>query len=150
MTQVRCNVRWRMAAVGRLGSALPSAGAMFHRAPLMVFGQFKFMDGSVLGSAVTPFRKMYMRFGGYGNYEIMGYRHIKHMAARIKRKVFIQEYIANTPPVVATTPLRLEEAEAVCREMERESLIIVNGNEITAPIILGIVLCDASKLLGGG
>ena len=55
---------------------LTLTGTMFHRAPLMVFGQFQLMDDSVFGTAVTPFRTVYIRFGGYGNYEIMGYRNL--------------------------------------------------------------------------
>jgi hypothetical protein len=111
-------------------------GTMFHRAVEMVFGQFKFMDDSVFGTHVTPFRRMYVKYGGYGNYEIVGYRNLDDFSAKCKTKVFIEEYVAHTEPVVTTTPIRMEECGDTYRTMERESVVTVRGEDIFAPIIL--------------
>lgn len=133
-SSMQCKMAYRYAKGARFRLTL--TGTMFHRAPLMVFGQFKFMDDSVFGTAVTPFRRMYIKFGGYGNYEIVGYRNLDHMANKIKRKVFIAEKVPHAPPVVTTTPVHLQESADLYRKMERDSIIEVKGKTITAPIIL--------------
>lgn len=130
----QCKMAYRYGRGARFRLTL--TGTMFHRAPLMVFGQMKFMDDSVFGTTVTAFRRMYVRFGGYGNYEIVGYRNLENMATKLKRKVYVEEYVAHTEPVVTTTPLELEESREAYRTMERESFLKVGEDEITAPIIL--------------
>ena len=133
-SSMQCKMAYRYGKGARFRLTL--TGTMFHRAPLMVFGQMKFMDDSVFGTTVTAFKRMYVRFGGYGNYEIVGYRNLEDMATKLKRKVYVEEYVAHTEPVVTTTPMELQESMEVYRKMEREAFVNVNGNEITAPIIL--------------
>lgn len=133
-SSMQCKMAYRYGKGARFRLTL--TGTMFHRAPLMVFGQMKFMDDSVFGTAVTAFRAMYVRFGGYGNYEIVGYRNLEDMATKLKRKVYVQKYVPHTPPVVTITPLELEESRDAYATMERESFIQLGRHEITAPIIL--------------
>lgn len=131
---MQCKMAYRYGKGARFRLIL--TGTMFHRAVEAVFGQFKFMDDSVFGTAITPFRRMYIKFGGYGNYEIVGYRNLKRFSRKCQTKVFIQEYTPHTAPVVTTTPIRMQECGEVYRTMERKSVITVRGQDVIAPIIL--------------
>lgn len=130
----QCKMAYRYGKGARFRLTL--TGTMFHRAPLMVFGQMKFMDDSVFGTAITGFKRMYVRFGGYGNYEIVGYRNLEDMATKLKRKVYVEEYVPHTEPVVTTTPVELQEGLDSYLKMAKESVLTVQGHDITAPIIL--------------
>jgi hypothetical protein len=145
-SSMQCKMAYRYGKRARF--RLTMTGTMFHRAPLGTFGQMKFMDDSVFGTHVTPFRRMYVKFGGYGNYQIVGYRNLKHLSRRIKRKVFVQEHLPFQAPVVTTTPVYLDESLPVYREMERESVVTVQGHDIVAPIILTKHL-RAQQIAGG-
>lgn len=131
----QCKMAYRYGKRARFRMTV--TGTSFHRGPLAVFGQMKFLDDSLFGTAITGFRAMYVKFGGFGGYEIKGYRNLEHMADKIKDAVFIQEKPPlKRPPVIATTPIRLEESRDQYRKMEKESAIDVAGKTITAPIIL--------------
>ncbi len=145
-SSMQCKMAYKYGRRARF--RLTMTGTMFHRAPLMVFGQFKFMDDSVFGTHVTPFRRLYIRFGGYGNYEIVGYRNLKDMSKKVKRKVFIQEYVAHTKPIISTTPVEMRECTEVYDRMEKDSVVVVDRHTITAPIILTKHL-RCSQIAGG-
>lgn len=133
-SSMQCKMAYRYGKSARF--RLTMTGTKFHRGPLMVFGQFKFMDDSVFGTTITAFKRMYVRYGGYGNYEIVGYQNLGVMSTKIKRKVFVQEYVAHTDPVVSTTPVGMAECKTVYDTMQREAVVTVNGHTIFAPIIL--------------
>lgn len=145
-SSMQCKMAYRYGKGAQFRLTL--TGTMFHRAPLMVFGQFKFMDDSMFGTAVTPFKRMYVKYGGYGNYEVVGYHNLDHMAHKIKKKVFIAEKVPSAPPVVTTTPLHLQEALDTYRKMEKDSVVTVKGKTVTAPIILTRHL-RAQQIAGG-
>lgn len=145
-SSMQCKMAYRYGKGARFRLTL--TGTMFHRAPAMVFGQFKFMDDSVFGTEMTPFKRMYIRYGGYGNYEVVGYKNLDHMAKKIKRKVYIAEKVPQAPPVITTTPVRLEESADLYKEMEKEAIITVRGHVISAPIILTRHL-RAQQIAGG-
>lgn len=133
-SSMQCKMAYRYGKKARFRLTL--TGTAFHRGPLKVFGQFKFMDDSIFGTAITPFKRLYVRYGGYGNYEIVGYRNLEDMAEKIKQAVFIEEKVELVKPVVTTTPVEMEECREVYREMEREAAITVKGHDVLAPIIL--------------
>lgn len=131
---MQCKMAYRYGK--RCRFRLNLTGTKFHRGPIMVFGQFKFLDDSVFGTHITPFKRMYVRYGGYGNYEIVGYQNLKVMSTKIKRKVFVQDYVAHTQPVISTTPVEMHECKAVYDTMAKEAVVTVKGHDIFAPIIL--------------
>lgn len=53
--------------LGLTGTPLPQG-------PLDAFGQFKALDPDIFGHSFTKFRARYAIMGGYGNYQIKGYR----------------------------------------------------------------------------
>lgn len=123
-------------------------GTMFHRGVPLVFGQFKFLAPEVFGTSVEAYRREYVRYGGYGNYQIVGFQNLGKLSTKVKSKIFVQEYIAHTEPVVVTTPVRMEECKDVYTTMERESIVTVAGVEVMAPIILTKHL-RCSQIAGG-
>lgn len=145
-SSMQCKMAYRYAKGARFRLTL--TGTMFHRAPLMVFGQFKFMDDSVFGTHIAAFKRMHVKYGGYGNYEIVGYQNLDQLATKIKRKVFIAEKVPHAPPVVTTTPVHLQESADLYRKMEKKAIIEVNGHVVSAPIILTRHL-RAQQIAGG-
>lgn len=145
-SSMQCKMAYRYGKSTRF--RLIMTGTMFHRAPLGTFGQMKFLDDSMFGTHVTAFRRMYVKFGGYGDYQIVGYRNLKHLARKVKAKVFVQEHLPYQAPVVTTTPVQLAESLKVYREMERNSVVTVQGHDIVAPIILTKHL-RAQQIAGG-
>lgn len=131
---MQSKMAYRYGKAARFRLAL--TGTMFHRQPAMIFGQAKFIDDSMFGTTVMAFRTQFIQFGGYGGYEIVGYRNLNQMADKLKEAVYIEEYVANTPPVVATIPVGMDDCKDVYREMETQNAVIVNDQAITAPIVL--------------
>lgn len=123
-------------------------GTMFHRGVPLVFGQFKFLSPETFGTSVEAYRREYVRYGGYGNYQIVGFQNLGKLSTKVKSKIFVQEYIAHTEPVVVTTPVRMEECKDVYTTMERESVVTVGTDVIIAPIILTKHL-RCSQIAGG-
>lgn len=145
-SSMQCKMAYRYGRRARFRLTL--TGTMFHRAPLMVFGQCKFLDDSMFGTAITPFKRLHVQYGGYGNYEIVGYKNLGLMAEKLKAKVFIEEYVAHTKPNVTTTPVEMEECTEVYSTMEREAVVTVGKDVILAPIILTKHL-RCSQIAGG-
>lgn len=112
-------------------------GTPWHRGVPVIFGQVKFMDDSLFGTAVTAFRRQYIQYGGYGNYEIVGFKNLHDLSKKIKSSVFVMDKPPpKQPPVVTVTPVALDRSLSAYQEMEKESIIQVKDREITAPIIL--------------
>jgi SNF2 family DNA or RNA helicase len=62
----------RLRAVSRYRYAL--TGTPLPHSPLDAYGQFRFLDPSVFGGSFTHFRSHYAIMGGYGGYEVTGYK----------------------------------------------------------------------------
>lgn len=117
-------------------------GTMFHRKPFYVFGQIKFFDdGATFGGAWTHFKNKIAIFGGYGGYEVKGYRNMKWMMDKIRPMVFMQKYVPPRPRVknVLHFPLTGKGLE-VYKEMEKQRAIRVKGEIVTAEIVLTLHL----------
>lgn len=127
---------FRLSRIARF--RLIMTGTMFHRKPFFVFGQAKVYDPAIFGEAWTPFKRHIAVFGGYGGYEVIRYQNLRWMMNKLKPWVFMQEYVPpSTEPVVNVLRFSLSGRNAdVYEEMERESIIEVNGRHVISPIVL--------------
>lgn len=111
-------------------------GTPFHRKPFYVFGQFKFYDESILGGNFGAYKRHVAVFGGYGGYEVLRYRNLRWLRNQIKPHVHIAKYVPPTPPTNRRITFSLTQSAAIYKEMEKESIVNVHGQDITAPIVL--------------
>jgi hypothetical protein len=112
-------------------------GTMFHRQPLMVFGQFKFYDPAVFGIAFKPFKDTVAIYGGYLGKEILEYQNLEWMMDKVKPHVWIEPYVKGVEPVHREVPFHLTGRNLkYYSDMEDESIIEVGGEEVISPIVL--------------
>lgn len=112
-------------------------GTMFDRKPLYTFGQFKFYDDAIFGTRYSHFRRRIAIMGGYGNYEVIGYRDLQWMMNRIKPVTFISKDVPSAPPVHQLIKFELTgSGKQVYDDMEKHDVVDVNGDVVVAPIVL--------------
>ena len=112
-------------------------GTMFHRKPFYVFGQAKFYDPSIFGSAFGPFKKKIAVFGGYGGYEVLRYTNLKWMMKQMKTFTYIERYVP--PRDTAVNVMRFDLTGrnlAAYVMMERESMVKGEDWTVVSPIVL--------------
>lgn len=69
-------------------------GSMFHRNPIYVFGQMKFLDAGVaLGSNFEQYKNKVAVYGGFGGYKIIKYRNLKWMVKQCQSRVYMEDYV---------------------------------------------------------
>jgi superfamily II DNA or RNA helicase len=124
-------------------------GTPFHRKPLMVFGQFKFLDDTVFGTAFGKFKSKYAVTGGYGGFKILRYKNQSSLLKRISRFSFLMKTLPFVPPQHEVVPYQLEESEPIYQQMADESIaMLTNGGVIEAKIALVRAL-RLSQICGG-
>lgn len=112
-------------------------GTMFHRKPFYVFGQIKFFDDGIFGTNWGHFKDKVAIMGGRSGYEILRYRNLKWMVRKVKRWVYMEEYVPLREPVVNVIPAPLTGRNLqVYKKMEAENIVHVDGSRATADIIL--------------
>lgn len=171
--KIKKGTKQRSKAMHKLGKGVRYkillTGTPINQAPLDIHSQFRFMDDAIFGNNFADFRNRYCVMGGYGGYEVLGYRiletlkdgspnpyYIKHLADEYYNKVhnvsfrITREEVDGLPPVEPQNLYtRLEpSALKVYREMERESIVNLEGQNITAPIVLTRVL-RLQQITGG-
>lgn len=120
--------RWRLCMTG----------TMFHRKPFYVFGQAKFYDPSIFGTAFSPFKKRIAIMGGYGGHEVVRYINLKWMMKKMRKWVYIEEYVPpGTPATVNALYFALTGKNAAAyKTMEKEDVLTVGDETVISPIIL--------------
>lgn len=111
---------------------------------LDAYQQFKIFDEHIFGTNFAHFKKRYAVFGGYGNYELLRYINLRHFKKVTKPWIFIAkkddclDLPARTDQIV---PIRLTgKAKEHYKQMEKEGLLELNGDEIETEIILTRIL----------
>lgn len=115
------------------------SGSTFMRRPVFVFGQFKFLDDSLLGTNFGQFKKRIEVRGGYMNYEVKGYRNLEWVMGRILPCIWVQERPPlEQPPVHQVYRYDLPAKERkLYDQMEKEDAVQLEDGEILgSPIVL--------------
>ena len=117
-----------------------------------LFSQYKFLDPSVFGPSYYAFRGRYCVMGGYGQHQIVGYRHMDELVAKehsIGLRVTKADALDLPDQVFARRYVQLPpKAAEIYRQMRNNARAELEGGEITAQIVLTKLL-RLQQLTGG-
>lgn len=120
--------------------------------PLDFFSQYKFLDESIFGGSYYAFRARYAILGGYGNYQVVGYKNLPDLTEKAHSIAFriTKKEALDLPDQVDTTRyIELEpKARAIYNQVERESYAELNNGEIITRNVLTKLL-RLSQITGG-
>jgi SNF2 family DNA or RNA helicase len=144
-------------AMHRIGQAaryrMILTGTPVTQSPMDFFSQYKFLDPSIFGSSFYAFRSRYAKMGGYGNYQVVGYRNLPDLvnkAHSIAYRVTKADALDLPEFMDQTLYCALEpEARRAYEALRQESVADLEGEaRITAPNVLTRLL-RLSQLTGG-
>jgi SNF2-related domain/HNH endonuclease/Helicase conserved C-terminal domain len=128
-------------------------GTPYHRKPLGIFGQMRFLDDRVLGTSYGAFKRQYAVFGGYGNFVVKRYINLPELRKKVYAKAYVMRHIPKHKPTITPVPVPLSpKAVSAYRDMQRESLLLIKKAKrehvATAPIALTRAL-RLAQIAGG-
>lgn len=124
-------------------------GTPIHRKPFALYGQFKFLNDGIFGTRYGAFKKRYGVWGGYGNYQLLRYINLKEMRSKITPLMYHMKHVPERKPTHEIVGVEMPpEVRLLYNEMATESIIEVEDDTITAPIVLTRIL-RLSQLAGG-
>jgi SNF2 family DNA or RNA helicase len=128
------------------------SGTPITKAPLDIFGQFRAMNEDIFGTNWFHFKFMYGVWGGYGKYQLKGYRNLKGLASKIRANSFRikKEQCLDLPPkLFETVPVTLPDSiMKLYRQMAEEMIIEIEETHATAAIVL-VKLLRLSQITNG-
>jgi len=120
--------------------------------PLDFFSQYKFLDDSVFGSSYYSFRARYAVMGGYGNYQVIGYKNLQELTGKahnIAFRITKKEALDLPEQVDVIRTIDLEStARAIYNRVEQESYAELEHGEIITTNVLTKLL-RLSQITGG-
>ena len=133
------------ARIGRQATQrLILTGTPITKSPLDVFGEFRFLDDQVFGSNWYRFKNYYGVWGGFGNYQLRGYKHLTELITRVRDNTFrIKKVQAIDLPdkVFVTVPVELgQKAVGLYKKMAKQMIIEIEETHATAAIVLTKIL----------
>lgn len=127
-------------------------GTHITKSPLDVFGQFRAIDDDVFGLNWYSFRYTYGVWGGFGNYQLRGYRNLKDLIAKVRTHSFRvkkDDCLDLPPKLFETVPVTLSSrAVDFYREMAKEMVVEIEDSHATAAIVL-VKLLRLSQITSG-
>lgn len=119
-------------------------GTPITKSPLDVFGEFRFLDDQIFGSNWYRFKNHYGVWGGYGHYQLRGYKHLKELITAVRDNTFrIKKAQAIDLPekVSVTVPVEMgQKATQYYRQMAKQMIIEIEETHATAAIVLVKIL----------
>lgn len=119
-------------------------GTPITKSPLDVFGEFRFLDDSLFGSNWYRFKNHYGVWGGFGHYQLRGYKHLTELVQIVRDNTFrIKKVQAIDLPekVSVTVPVELgQKAMDYYRKMAKQMIIEIEDTHATAAIVLTKIL----------
>jgi len=127
-------------------------GTPITKAPLDIFGQFKSMDDRIFGTNWFYFKNLYGVWGGFGRYQLKGYRNLKELTAKVRAHSFRikKEQCLDLPPkLFETVPVTLPDSiMKLYKQMAEEMIIEIEETHATAAIVL-VKLLRLSQITNG-
>lgn len=135
-------------AAARIGSyaeqRLVLTGTPITKSPLDVFGQFRFLDPDIFGSNWYRFKNKYGIWGGWGRYQLKGYKNLNELVTNVRENTFRikKEQAIDLPEKVSVTvPVELSlKATELYKKMAKEMIIEIEESHATAAIVLTKIL----------
>lgn len=122
---------------------LELTGTPVHRKVFNAFGQFKILDDSIFGTAITQYRQQYGVWGGFGNKRLIKLKNIKRWRKKVEPHVFQLYRIPYRKPVEQVIPIEMTpKARRIYDEMAKEGVVTIKGATVTAelPIVRALKL----------
>lgn len=120
--------------------------------PLDFFSQYKFLDESIFGGSYYSFRARYAIMGGYGNYQVVGYKNLPELTEKahsIAFRITKKEALDLPEQVDVTRYVELEPmARAIYNQVERDSYAELSQGEVVVRNVLTKLL-RLSQITGG-
>ena len=120
--------------------------------PLDFFSQYKFLDEGVFGSSYYAFRSRYAVMGGYGHYQVVGYKNLQELtekAHKIAFRITKKEALDLPEQVDVIRTIELEpSARQTYTKVERDSYAELQHGEIVTTNVLTKLL-RLSQITGG-
>lgn len=128
-------------------------GTPVTQSPLDYFTQYQFLDDRIFGRSFRRFRDRYAIMGGYGGYQVVGYKNLEELVektSQIAFRVRKDECLDLPDTLDQFRYVQLEpEAQALYREMAEKAIIRFSEEEqVTAPIVLTELL-RLQQITGG-
>lgn len=118
-------------------------GTPCSESPLDIYAIYRFMNPNVFGTSYRSFQSRYAVMGGYGNYQVIRYQNLPELYG----KVSITSYTCMSDDVldlpedvhkVVQFPLE-GETKKIYQEMKKNSVLELEGKEITPANVLSVV-----------
>lgn len=144
-------------AVHKLGDQasykLVLTGTPITQGPLDVWSQYRFLNPDIFGRRYLSFRDRYATMGGYGGYQVVGYRNLEELAKKAHSIAYrVTKAEALDLPDTIDQEIRVTlapETRKLYQQMEEEFLVQFSDTEIAkAPIILTQLL-RLQQITGG-
>lgn len=120
--------------------------------PLDFFSQYKFLDENIYGGSYYSFRGRYAIMGGYGNYQVVGYKNLPELTEKahsIAFRITKKEALDLPEQVDVTRYVELEPmARAIYNQVERNSYAELSQGEVVVRNVLTKLL-RLSQITGG-
>jgi SNF2 family DNA or RNA helicase len=127
-------------------------GTPVQNAPLDFWSQYRFLDKNIFGNSYYAFKTRHAVMGGYGNYQVLGYRDLGDLTRKahsIAYRITKADALDLPPETDETRHTELEpEAKRVYKQIARESYAEIESGEVTAANILTRLL-RLSQITGG-
>ena len=120
--------------------------------PMDFFSQYKFLDEDIFGTSYYAFRSRYAIMGGYGNYQVVGYKNLQELTEKahsIAFRITKKEALDLPEQVDVIRTIELEpSARTTYNKIERDSYAELEHGEIVVTNVLTKLL-RLSQTTGG-
>lgn len=113
---------------------IAASGTPMSHSPLDAFGVFHYVDSGIWGGSFARFKDQYAVLGGYLNKQVMGYRNLDELAARIAPYIFkASRDVLNLVPsehieIYVEMP---PSADKIYDELEEEAVVELRSGTLT-------------------
>lgn len=149
-TSQRSKVAWQVGKTVEYRNIL--TGTPITQSAEDIFSQYRFLKPAIFGAFATAFRGTYLMMGGWENRQIIGYRNIADLFAKIFSVGirFEKEMCLDLPKKVYSTRFaRLdEETSEKYKQLEKECIASFGGKIIATPLVL-TKLIKLSQVVNG-
>jgi len=127
-------------------------GTPVSQSPLDFFGQYLFLDHEILGKSYPKFRNEYATMGGWMGKEITGYKNLEQLCQKVHSiayRVTKKDALELPDTIDQILYSKLEPSTMkMYKEMKKEAQLLLEGGEITAPLMLTRIL-RLQQITGG-
>jgi SNF2 family DNA or RNA helicase len=127
-------------------------GTPITNSPLDFFSQYKFVDSGIFGASFYSFRARYAILGGYGNKQIIGYKHMAELVEKahsIAYRIRIEDAVELPDKIDEVRSIELEKnAKRIYDGIDADSYAELMQGEVTTRNVLTRLL-RLSQCTGG-